>query len=88
MGLIFVYLRKLSHAGAKQDTVYLIDFNPYSATTDSLLFDWEEILIMPSGTDPELRLAAQGPVQPSAYWHRFAHGIIFEMEVQVHTSNY
>jgi len=36
--------------------VWLIDFNPFSLTTDSLLFEWSEILQAPANLDQTLRL--------------------------------
>ncbi|CAJ1965257.1 unnamed protein product [Cylindrotheca closterium] len=49
----------------KKDRVWILDFNPWSQSTDSLLFEWSELLTMDdeevdcdddSGNDEELRL--------------------------------
>lgn len=37
--------------------VWLVDINPFSPTTDSLLFSWQELLHLSPTSDPELRLA-------------------------------
>ncbi|KAI9007937.1 D123-domain-containing protein [Phycomyces nitens] len=46
-----VYLRRTPHK------VYLVDFNPYSTTTDSLLYDWTELNDFQVGKqEPEIRI--------------------------------
>ncbi|XP_035227964.1 cell division cycle protein 123 homolog isoform X1 [Stegodyphus dumicola] len=43
----------------KKDHVYLVDFNPFGTVTESLLFDWDELIIGTVGTNgtslPEFR---------------------------------
>jgi hypothetical protein len=58
------------YVSERQGKVYLLDINPFSVTTDSLLFQWEEILNQPASESPELRVIesqdqVQGASQPA-----------------------
>jgi len=53
----------------RKDKVVLVDFNPWSVTTDSLLFSWEELEEM-NGEDTCLRyIRESGGVMPHPYRH-------------------
>ncbi|KAL1921832.1 uncharacterized protein VTP21DRAFT_10474 [Calcarisporiella thermophila] len=41
-----------------RDKLFIIDFNPFSLSTDSLLFSWQDIISLPNATAPEIRFIA------------------------------
>ena len=40
----------------KKDRVWILDFNPWSCSTDSLLFEWSELLTLDEEDDPHVRI--------------------------------
>lgn len=42
-----------------KDKVSLVDINPYGVTTDSLLFDWSEEVLLQGGDVPEFRFISE-----------------------------
>lgn len=48
--------------------LYIIDFNPWGPMTDSLLFDWPELLQITDPIKPEFRfITSQNGIKPSSY---------------------
>ena len=66
------------YASVEQDKAWLMDINPYSPSTDSLLFDWPEILKMQSDGVPEIRLVSKDTVMSNGPQYS-AHQVPYEL---------
>jgi len=48
--------------------LYIIDFNPWGPMTDTLLFDWSELLTLSNNEKPEFRFVnSQNGIKPNSY---------------------
>lgn len=72
------------YASVEQDKAWLMDINPYSPNTDSLLFTWHEILALKTSaaatlkTTPELRLVSKASVMSHGPQYS-AHQVPFDL---------
>lgn len=67
------------YASVEQDKAWLMDINPYSPQTDSLLFDWQEILaIEPDKQAPQLRLVSKDTIMSNGPQYS-AHQVPYDL---------